>query len=142
LGGGFARRRPWRDGRWLANSLRLQLRRLISNEPRLGERLEVHSMNAIGARLYEVNFGRPKIASREFVRDLLTEPASAAEGHKFSLPFLLTEWGQVIDAWQLESWESYRDVVKGGAQNRAVVDFRADSVGAQVARSGYLFGGV
>jgi superfamily I DNA/RNA helicase len=75
-------------------------------------------MNAIGVRLYELNFGRPKIASREMVRDLLTEAASAVEGHKFSLPFLLTEWKQVVDAWQLESWESYRDVVRLGRKTR------------------------
>jgi mRNA-degrading endonuclease RelE of RelBE toxin-antitoxin system len=102
----------------LANALRSKLRRLLSNEPRLGERLEVHSMNAIGVRLYELNFGRPKIASREMVRDLLTEAASAVGGHKFSLPFLLTEWKQVVDAWQLESWESYRDVVRLGRKTR------------------------
>src|SRR5205823_5733651 len=93
----------------LANALRTKLRRLISNEPRLGERLEVHSMNAIGQRLYELNFGRSRIASREAVRDLLSETARAVQGHKFSLQFLLTEWELVVDAWQLESWESYRD---------------------------------
>ena len=38
----------------LANALRNQLRRLISNEPRLGERLDVHSLDAIGERLYKV----------------------------------------------------------------------------------------
>ena len=31
----------------LANALRTRLRRLVSNEPRLAERLEVHAMNAI-----------------------------------------------------------------------------------------------
>ncbi len=102
----------------LANALRAKLRRLISNEPRLGERLEVHSMNAIGWRLYEVNVGRPQIASRETVRELLGEAAGAVEGHKFSLQFLLTEWEQVVDAWQLESWESYRDVVRLGRKTR------------------------
>jgi hypothetical protein len=35
----------------LANALRTRLRRLISNEPRLGERLEVHALNAIGRRM-------------------------------------------------------------------------------------------
>src|SRR5258706_13758748 len=74
----------------LANALRTKLRRLISNEPRLGERLEVHSMNAIGRRLYEVNFGRPRTASREAVRDLLSETAGAVQGHKFTLSFLLS----------------------------------------------------
>ncbi len=38
----------------LANTLRTKLRRLISNEPRLAERLEVHSINAIGHRLFKV----------------------------------------------------------------------------------------
>jgi len=102
----------------LSNALRTKLRGLISNEPRLGERLEVHSMNAIGRRLYEVNFGRPQIASRETMRELLKEAAGAVEGHKFSLHFLLTEWEQVVDAWQLQSWESYRDVVRLGRKTR------------------------
>jgi hypothetical protein len=41
----------------LADALRAKLRRLISNEPRLGERVEVHSIDAIGERLYEQHFG-------------------------------------------------------------------------------------
>ena len=102
----------------LANALRAKLRRLISNEPRLGERIEVHSMNAIGRRLYEVNVGHPQIALREVQRELLSEASAAVKGHKFSLQFLLTEWEQVVDAWQLESWESYRDVVRLGRKTR------------------------
>ena len=102
----------------LANALRTKLRRLISNEPRLGERLEVHSMNAIGQRLYELNVGRPQIASREIIQDLLKEAAATAEGNKFSLRFLITEWEQVVDAWQLDSWEAYRDVVRLGRKTR------------------------
>ena len=39
-------------------------------------------------------------------------------GHKFSLHFLLTEWEQVVDAWQLETWESYRDVARLGRKTR------------------------
>ncbi len=35
----------------LANALKTKLRRLIGNEPRLAERLEVHSIDAIGRRL-------------------------------------------------------------------------------------------
>jgi len=102
----------------LSNALRTKLRGLISNEPRLGERLEVHSMNAIGRRLYELNFGRPQMASPETIRELLKEAAGAVEGNKFSLHFLLTEWEQVVDAWQLDSWETYRDVVRLGRKTR------------------------
>ena len=102
----------------LANALRGRLRGLISNQPLLGERLEVHSMNSIGRRLYEANFGRPKIAPRETVRELMEEASAAAPAHKFSPHFLLTEWEQVVDAWQLDSWEAYRDVVRLGRKTR------------------------
>ena len=55
----------------LANALRAKLRRLISNEPSLGERIEVHSMNAIGRRLYERNVGS---AETRFERGHPTAP--------------------------------------------------------------------
>ena len=38
--------------------------------------------------------------------------------HKFSLSFLLTEWDQVVDACQLETWEAYRDVMRLGRKTR------------------------
>jgi superfamily I DNA/RNA helicase len=102
----------------LSNALGTKLRRLISNEPRLGERIEVHSMNAIGSRLYELNVGRFQLASRETLENLLQTAASKVEGHKFCSHFLITEWDQVVDAWQLESWEAYRDVARLGRKTR------------------------
>ena len=49
----------------LAKALDAKRRLLLTGEPRLGERIEVHSMDAIGRRLYELNIGKPQIASRE-----------------------------------------------------------------------------
>jgi superfamily I DNA/RNA helicase len=102
----------------LANALRSKLRRLISNEPSLGERLEVHAVDAIGQRLHEVNFGRPRIATQKDLSRHLKEASTAVGGHKFSLQFLLTEWEQVVDAWQLKTWDAYRDVTRLGRKTR------------------------
>ncbi len=102
----------------LANALRTKLRRLIGNEPRIGERLEVQAIGAIGRRLYESNFGRPDIAPGEMIQKLLEEAARTVRDHKFSAPFLMTEWEQVVDAWQLETWEAYRDVRRLGRKTR------------------------
>ena len=102
----------------LANALHTQLKRLLSSEPRLGERIDVHSLDAIGLRLYKAQVGQATIASREVLRELIKEAASAVSGHKFSPHFLLTEWEQVVDAWQLENWEAYRDVVRLGRKTR------------------------
>ena len=102
----------------LANALHTKLKRLIGNEPRLGERIDVHSLNAIGLRLYEAHIGPVTIASHENVRELVKGTASAVGGHKFGLHFLLTEWEQVVDAWQLETWDSYRVVARLGRKTR------------------------
>ncbi len=102
----------------LANALHTKLKRLLGNEPRLAERIDVHSPNAIGLRLYKAHVGAATIASPEVVRDLIKEAATAVPAHKFSQRFLLTEWDQVVDAWQLESWEAYRDVARLGRKTR------------------------
>ncbi|MGB7543411.1 MAG: UvrD-helicase domain-containing protein [Burkholderiales bacterium] len=102
----------------LANALRTRLRRLLGNEPRLAERLEVHAMNSIGERLYEQHFGRPQIATRELIRRFIAEAAAEHADQKFSPGFLLSEWEELVDAWQLDSWESYRDVKRLGRKTR------------------------
>jgi mRNA-degrading endonuclease RelE of RelBE toxin-antitoxin system len=102
----------------LANALQTMLRRLLSGEPRLAERIDVYSLNAIGHRLYKAHVGRATIAGRDVIRELMQAAASAVSGHKFGQYFLLTEWEQVVDAWQLENWEAYRDVVRLGRKTR------------------------
>ena len=102
----------------LANALHTKLKRLIGSEPRLAERIDVHSLNAIGLRLYKSHCGPVNLASREAVRELLGEASKTVGGHKFSLHFLFTEWEQVVDAWQLETWESYREVARLGRKTR------------------------
>lgn len=102
----------------LANALSTKLRQLLSNEPRLGERIEVHALNAIGRRLYRLHFGRPQIASPAVIQQLLEEAAGEVKDHTFSSHFLRTEWEEVVDAWQLETWEAYRDVRRLGRKTR------------------------
>jgi mRNA-degrading endonuclease RelE of RelBE toxin-antitoxin system len=102
----------------LSNALRSKLRLLIGNTPRLGERIEVLAMNSIGKRLYEANIGKPKFAGAQTLRELIQQAAQETSGNKFSLPFLIMEWEQVVDAWQLDNWESYRDVMRLGRKTR------------------------
>jgi mRNA-degrading endonuclease RelE of RelBE toxin-antitoxin system len=102
----------------LANALRTKLRRLLAGEPRLAERIDVYSLNAIGVRLYKAHVGVATIAGRDVIRSLMREAAGAVGGHKFAQRFLFTEWDQVVDARQLHSWDDYRDVVRLGRKTR------------------------
>lgn len=102
----------------LADALRQRLRLLIGNRPRLAERLEVQSMGGLAQRLYELNIGPLQRASEERQRALLSRAGGEVPGHGFSDRFLWAEWSGVVDAWQLENWEEYRDVPRLGRRTR------------------------
>jgi len=102
----------------LAHSLQTKLRRLIGNEPRLAERIDVYSLEALGQRLYQAEFGPVKIADRELIASVLHAASNAVGGHKFSESFLRAEWEQIVDARQLATWEDYRDVPRLGRKTR------------------------
>jgi len=102
----------------LAHTLRTMLRRLLSNEPRLGERIDVYSLGSVALRLYKSYIGSPTLAEAKIVRELTQEAAASAPPHRFTLHFLTSEWNQVVDPWQLDNWEAYRDVARLGRKTR------------------------
>jgi hypothetical protein len=125
--------RTIRDGRILlttfseplAHALRANLKRLIGNEPRVAERLEVHGLPALGVRLYKAQVGHVEIASRDDITSILQNAAQRASDHGFSQVFLRAEWDYVVDAWQLDSWKAYRDVERLGRRTRLPENRRA-----------------
>ncbi len=109
----------------LADALRTKLKRLIYNEPRLAERVEVDAIDAVGERLYRAQFGSPKIVTQGQIQSFLADAISQEQTNHFSLRFLLSEWENVVDAWQLDSWEAYRDVRRLGRKTRLPVTQRS-----------------
>jgi superfamily I DNA/RNA helicase/mRNA-degrading endonuclease RelE of RelBE toxin-antitoxin system len=102
----------------LAAALREKLRRLLAAEPRVLERIEVEPLNAVARHLYETRIGRPALVSHAQVVDFLLRASSDDAGSSFPLSFVASEWEQVVDAWQLRSWEAYRDVARLGRKTR------------------------
>lgn len=102
----------------LANALRGNLYRLIWNTPKLGERIDVAAMDAIGIRLYAAEFGKPTFASRDEISSLLKAAAAQFPGLKANATFLLSEWDDVVDSLQAHEWEAYRDAKRLGRKTR------------------------
>lgn len=102
----------------LASALGTKLQNLISNQPRLAERLEIHSMEAIGKRLYAAYWGKPKLATQLEIGRILNDAAKADSSLKFNQRFMRGEWNDLVDACQLKTWESYRDVKRLGRKTR------------------------
>jgi hypothetical protein len=108
----------------LANALATRLRRLISNEPRLGDRIDVGSIPTVGVRLYRSLVGPLKLSPRDLIVRLMKQALAKSGDSKFSIHFLTSEWDQVVDAWQIDSWEGYRDVGRLGRKTRLREDRR------------------
>jgi mRNA-degrading endonuclease RelE of RelBE toxin-antitoxin system len=102
----------------LASALRTKLARLVGTEPRLRERVDVEPLDAVARRLHDRMLGRAAIASRDVVRQLVHEAARDGAEPKVASAFLLSEWTEVVDAWQLDSWEAYRAVARLGRKTR------------------------
>ncbi|MCL4809945.1 MAG: UvrD-helicase domain-containing protein, partial [Thermoanaerobaculia bacterium] len=102
----------------LANALKGKLGLLAGSEPRLRERIDVEALDSVARRLHERAVGKVRIATLETIRDLLRTAAAGVPDARFSQEFLHTEWREVVDAWQLDSWEEYRDVSRLGRKTR------------------------
>ncbi|MCA9252023.1 MAG: UvrD-helicase domain-containing protein [Phycisphaerae bacterium] len=102
----------------LARLLRRKLTRLIGDDVSLGERIFVRAIDEVGIETYETAFGKPKILTPSMLRSLLSNASKAVANHNFSLSFLESEFRDVVDAWQLKSWEDYRDVARLGRRTR------------------------
>ena len=102
----------------LAALLKDKLKELLISDPSLIEQIEVISFSQLAEHLYPRLIGPAKIASDQMIRELLAETASALGEDRFSKQFIFTEWKEVVDAWQLDSWESYRTVPRIGRKTR------------------------
>lgn len=100
----------------LANALKVKLGRLVGNEPEVAARIIVQSVNGIGSDLYAQAFGPPAIAAASLIQSLLAQATEAEQ--RFSPKFLWGEWSEVVDAWQLRTWDDYRDVARLGRKTR------------------------
>ena len=103
----------------LANALQVRLRAPDRATSRRSPPASTWSRSPASATtLQPRGIGQPNIASPTLVEALLREAAAEVTGHRFAPQFLFGEWRDVVDAWQLRSWEAYRDVSRLGRKTR------------------------
>ena len=102
----------------LSNALKTKLNRLIGNEPDVRDRIWVRPITGIGYEIYSEVFDQPNIASSAVIKSLLKQASAKADEKRFTPRFLFGEWANVVDAWQLRTWDAYRDVSRLGRKTR------------------------
>lgn len=103
----------------LVMALKRKLGILLTDNPRLGERVVVSSFEQAAGELHALMTGRKAyLLSREKLRGLLRDIAAKTGAGRYPIRFLLSEWEHVIDAWQIDSAEAYALVPRMGRKNR------------------------
>ncbi|MEZ6209623.1 MAG: 3'-5' exonuclease, partial [Phycisphaerales bacterium] len=102
----------------LARSLRRKIKSLVGNDPAIADRVVVRAIDQIGIEVYASKHGQPKIPTASMVASVVREVLKKHPDNKFKARFVESEWTDVVDAWQIDSWEAYRDVPRLGRKTR------------------------
>ncbi len=102
----------------LANALRARLAHLAGNEPAVARRITVEAIHDLALRQYTERFGKPTIPAANAINAMIAKVAGDSGPTRFGDRFLQNEWTDVVDAWNLQSWEEYRDVARLGRKTR------------------------
>ena len=102
----------------LADVLRAKIESLIDGQPEIIERIEVADLDAVGKRLFLNTNVKAEIANADTIKEVLSSVAERVGKGKFTDQFVWMEFHDVVDAWQLSTWENYRDVQRLGRKTR------------------------
>ena len=84
-----------------------------------GSKVTVLPFDGVANDLFTLAFGHtPRAASEEQVKGALEAAAIELGLTEFITRFLVSEWNNVVDAWQIDSLDAYRDVPRLGRKNR------------------------
>ncbi len=103
----------------LANALEGKLHILVGNEKSVVPRVTVLPFKGVADDLFTLAFGyHPRAASEDQVRGALKTASNELNLTEFSLRFLVSEWLNVVDSWQVETLDAYQNVPRIGRKNR------------------------
>lgn len=109
----------------LANALEGKLKILTGGDNALVPRVTILPFRGVASDLFTLAFAfHPKAASDEQVRGALKSASQELGVTDFTLRFLVSEWLNIVDAWQLADLNAYQTAPRLGRKNRLGVKQR------------------
>ncbi|WP_375208154.1 3'-5' exonuclease [Hyphococcus sp.] len=103
----------------LANALEHKLRILTGNNGEKASNVTILPFEGVARDLFTLAFGHaPRAASKEQVKRALDTAVKELGLTEFTSRFLVSEWTNVVDAWQIDSLDAYTQVPRLGRKNR------------------------
>ena len=93
----------------LANALEHKLKMLTGGDS--STNISVLPFQGVGYDLFTLAFGHtPRAASKNQIKAALESAQNELDISEFTIRFLVSEWNNVVDAWQINSLEDYAQV--------------------------------
>jgi superfamily I DNA/RNA helicase/mRNA-degrading endonuclease RelE of RelBE toxin-antitoxin system len=102
----------------LANALRVRLKKLLVGSPLLGDRVDIFAFNEVAQKLYSRLKNRKNIISQEALFSLIEAERKSFPEIQISTVYLASEWKDVVDAWEVKSWDDYKNAKRLGRRKR------------------------
>lgn len=110
----------------LAAALRFKLDLLLDGEAAVRDGITVNAIDEVALQVYREAFGEPTLAGPAVITELVLEACGDGAEHRLGAAFVQSEWTDVVDEWQLDTWEDYRDVPRLGRKKGLREDQRAE----------------
>lgn len=81
-------------------------------------RVSVAALDQAAYTLYEARFGKPSMANDAPIRAAVTAAREAGLGAAHSAEFLIEEWNELVDAWNVTDADSYAGIPRLGRRTR------------------------
>lgn len=102
----------------LANALSVRLKKLLVGSPLLGDRIDVYAFDDVARKLYSRLKDKKDITTPNRIAELIEANRSMCPDLKIATSYLVSEWRDVVDAWEVSTWEEYRDAKRLGRRKR------------------------
>lgn len=110
----------------LAAALRFKLDLLLDGETAVRDGITVQAIDDVALQVYREAFGEPTLAGPDVITELVLDACGDGAEHRLGAAFVQSEWTDVVDEWQLETWEEYRDVPRLGRKKGLREEQRAE----------------
>ncbi|HLJ62699.1 MAG TPA: UvrD-helicase domain-containing protein [Stellaceae bacterium] len=102
----------------LANALQIKLRQLAGRDRSLIGRVTIRSIRDFALMFEGEKFGYSKIVYNYKMPEIIDDVLKATGPVSVSHRVVLNEWTEIVDAWNLRTWEQYRDIARLGRKTR------------------------
>lgn len=102
----------------LSEALEKKLAILTEATPELRERIDVRPLDEAAVELYASVHGHPATADESEIGEIVDTAKAMGLGGDLSREFLSEEWTELVDAWGVDSAESYANIPRTGRRTR------------------------